>query len=333
MCAWVGVWATLANARARSERLALEALGRSPQKNAAGPVAVGIALSLLGGAVLMGCPRIDLQGYFPPVPRTGDFVFDGVDFVDRAHGLRVTKTGASVPLTRTVENDVRDAKDEKDVKAEAAGDRAGANRTTRATSADAGANGTDRATGSHTGGSGSGEAAEDTGTSGLRATGSHPGSSGFGEARKDTGTPGLPATGSHPGDSDSGEAAEDTGTSGPRATRSHTGSSSSGETAKDTGTSGPGARAVAALITALAGSALTLLAACMRGPHAKVRVHVAVAAMLAVLPTIVLLHLAAASASRSSRELALVFATVPALLLFAHALVKYRNDPGESERP
>src|SRR5258705_13615327 len=41
MCAAVGVWAALAGPRARSERLALEALGRSPQKNAAGPLPGG----------------------------------------------------------------------------------------------------------------------------------------------------------------------------------------------------------------------------------------------------------------------------------------------------
>ncbi|WP_394839150.1 hypothetical protein LVJ94_19870 [Pendulispora rubella] len=96
MCAGVGVWAALAGVRARSERLALEALGRSPRRNAAGPVAAGVLVSLLAGALLVACPRIDLQGYFPTMARGSDWTFDGSDFVDHAHGLRVTKDGASV---------------------------------------------------------------------------------------------------------------------------------------------------------------------------------------------------------------------------------------------
>jgi len=101
MCAGVGVWAALAGARARSERLALEALGRSPRRNAAGPVLAGVLVSLLAGALLAACPRIDLQGYFPTMARGSDWTFDGSDFVDRSRGLRVTKDGASVTPTAT----------------------------------------------------------------------------------------------------------------------------------------------------------------------------------------------------------------------------------------
>ncbi|WP_394849867.1 hypothetical protein LZC95_20715 [Pendulispora brunnea] len=107
VCAGVGVWASLAGVRARSERLALEALGRSPRRNAAGPVAAGLLVSLLAGALLVACPRIDLQGFFPTMARGSDWTFDGSDFVDHTRGIRVTKDGASVAsgTTATVQQE------------------------------------------------------------------------------------------------------------------------------------------------------------------------------------------------------------------------------------
>jgi len=218
ICAAVGTWATLASQRARSERLALEALGRAPQKNAAGPVAAGILLSVFAGALLTACTRIDLQGYYPRIARTGDFVFDGNDFVDRERAIRVTKDGASLFLAR------------------------------------------------------------DT-------------------AR--TGPDEAPANATGPGGA---------------------------------------ARAVAGLVTALTGIALTLLAACTRsrgdgpgmGGGKSEPLRAATAVILATLPTIFLFQ--AAAVSRSSRGIVLTSAIVPALSLLAYALVKYRNDSGESGR-
>lgn len=98
VCAAVGTWAALASRRAQGERMALEALGQSPQRNAAGPLMVGIALSVLAGLLLGACERIDLQGYYPPAPSatSWDFITDGDDFVDPARGLRVKQDGSTI---------------------------------------------------------------------------------------------------------------------------------------------------------------------------------------------------------------------------------------------
>ena len=100
VCAAVGTWGALASGRARMERIALETLGRSPQKNLAGYVAAGALVSLFAGAALAGCPSLDLQAYYPTVARGGTFVFDGHDFIDPARGLRVTPDGATTPIPR-----------------------------------------------------------------------------------------------------------------------------------------------------------------------------------------------------------------------------------------
>ncbi|HWL89619.1 MAG TPA: hypothetical protein VNO21_27635 [Polyangiaceae bacterium] len=213
VCAAVGAWGALATARARRERLALETLGRSPQKNAAGAIAAGVLVSLVGGAVLAACPSIDLQGYFPTLARGGDFVFDGAGFVDRERGIRVGQDGTSqsVPVTH-----------------------------------------------------------DGVGTDGAQAP--------------------LAST--------------------------------------------AGARGVAASVTAIAGSALTLLAACVQNATARARTRLAAAVLLAVLGTIVLFHGAAAlhATVRPTGTLLLLAATLPAWSLLAYALARYRSDPGESGR-
>jgi hypothetical protein len=89
-----GVFIALAQARSRGEMRALSAAGVTPARAAAGAVAGGALVGLLGAA-LACVPGVDLTPLFPhALPAEGGFVSASGAWVDVTRGIRVAPDGA-----------------------------------------------------------------------------------------------------------------------------------------------------------------------------------------------------------------------------------------------
>jgi hypothetical protein len=93
-CAALGAWAALAPALARGETRALEALGRSPARMAAGAVLGGAAVAIVAALALGAVRMVDVRGFYPTAAKASAWTWEGVAFVDRIHGVRVDPDGA-----------------------------------------------------------------------------------------------------------------------------------------------------------------------------------------------------------------------------------------------
>ncbi|MGH7283281.1 MAG: hypothetical protein ACRELY_17280 [Polyangiaceae bacterium] len=97
LCAAAAVWLTLASARAKMEALALEASGRSPSWNAAGPVVGGAVFALAAAVLLLGWQRLDVAAIFPSFASAPRIEWNGSTFVDSAHGIAIDENGVTSP--------------------------------------------------------------------------------------------------------------------------------------------------------------------------------------------------------------------------------------------
>jgi hypothetical protein len=94
VCAAVGTAIVLAQARARGEARALEALGRSPWENAAAAAAGGAMAAILAAIVMGASTKVDVDGFFPVAHHGVAYKYDAGGFVDRASGWRIEADGA-----------------------------------------------------------------------------------------------------------------------------------------------------------------------------------------------------------------------------------------------
>ena len=97
LCAATAVWLTLASSRAKTEALALEASGRSPKWNAAGPVAGGALFALAAASALATWQRLDVAAIFPAFASAPRITWDGTTFVDETHGVAIDADGVTTP--------------------------------------------------------------------------------------------------------------------------------------------------------------------------------------------------------------------------------------------
>jgi len=94
VCAAIATAIVIAQARARGEVRALEALGRSPAENAIAAVAGGAATAVVAALVMAASAKVDVDGFFPVARHGVTYAFVEGGFVDRASGWRIEADGA-----------------------------------------------------------------------------------------------------------------------------------------------------------------------------------------------------------------------------------------------
>jgi hypothetical protein len=96
LCTAIGVWATLAPARARGEARALEALGRTRTEVAAPAVAGGAFVAILAALAVGVLPAVSIAGFYPTAPHSTAWRWEGTAFVDPVRRLRVDSDGTPI---------------------------------------------------------------------------------------------------------------------------------------------------------------------------------------------------------------------------------------------